>query len=76
MSIAFFCPIDELIQEYEEMKHSLRSIQGVSKTPISDKLENSEDFAIRIKQQLEELERDKATKLQEMAAEHKAHQER
>lgn len=68
--------LTEVEREYEEMKHSLRSIQGVSKTPISDKLENSEDFAIRIKQQLEELERDKATKLQEMAAEHKAHQER
>ncbi|KAK6019138.1 hypothetical protein OSTOST_15236 [Ostertagia ostertagi] len=63
-----------LAEEYEEMKASLRNIQGVSKTAVDKSQE--ENFAVRIKQQLEELEKDKTARLQEMAAEHRAHQER
>ncbi|PIO77378.1 M protein repeat protein [Teladorsagia circumcincta] len=64
----------EVEREYEEMKASLRNIQGVSKTAVDKSQE--ENFAVRIKQQLEELEKDKTARLQEMAAEHRAHQER
>ncbi|KIH56810.1 putative DNA-directed RNA polymerase, omega subunit [Ancylostoma duodenale] len=62
-------------REYEEMKLTLQNTQGLSKQS-SEKLQESESFAVRIKQQLEELEREKAIKLKEMAAEHKAHQDR
>lgn len=57
------------------MKLTLQNTQGLSQQS-SEKLQESETFAVRIKQQLEELEREKAAKLQEMAAEHKAHQDR
>ncbi|XGW02653.1 hypothetical protein V3C99_014583, partial [Haemonchus contortus] len=65
----------EVEREYGEMKSSLQNIQGFSTGAPEKSLEN-ENLAIRIKQQLEELEKDKAAKLQEMAAEHRAHQER
>ncbi|KAK5977966.1 M protein repeat protein [Trichostrongylus colubriformis] len=65
----------EVEREYEEMKSSLQSIQGVKQGTV-DKTFESETFAVRIKQQLEELEKDKATRLQKMAEEHRAHQER
>ncbi|VDM57174.1 unnamed protein product [Angiostrongylus costaricensis] len=62
-------------KEYEEMKSTLRSIQGVS-THSLDRLQDSENLAAQIKQQFEELEKQNAAKLDEMATSHKAYKER